>query len=364
MSRTKTRLGRFARRIASRRDALTGTGLARRIASRRGALTGTAVTVAALTATAAWVARQAREAERRDPPKGTFISVDGIRLHYVERGHGPAVVLLHGNVVRLEDFMASGLIARLATRHRVIAFDRPGFGYSERPRDRLWTANAQASVIQRALSWLGIEQPIVLGHSWGALVALALALQDSATVRKLVLVSGYYFPTARLDVVLASPPAIPVVGDVLRYTVDAVLARLLLRRTVKAMFAPNPVPADFLQTLGREMLLRPGQLRANAEDAAFMIPSVATLSKRYRELRIPAVIVAGDADKVIDPDAHSRRLHANLRNSELRIVPGVGHMLHHVVPDELVEAVASPEIPTLRQAVGTLPGARPALGAR
>jgi pimeloyl-ACP methyl ester carboxylesterase len=328
-------------------------GMARRMASSRG-LVATAVTAATLAATAAWVARRARQAEYRDPPKGAFVSVDDVRLHYVERGEGPAVVLLHGNVVRLEDFMASGLIERLAARHRVIAFDRPGFGYSERPRDRLWTANAQASVIARALVRLGVEQPIVLGHSWGALVALALALQDPAAVRKLVLVSGYYFPTARLDVVLASPPAIPIIGDVMRYTVDAVLARALLRPTVKAMFAPMPVPQDFMEMLGREILVRPLQLRANAEDAVFMLPSVATLRKHYSELRIPAVILAGDADKAVDPDAHSRRLHAELRNSELRIVPGVGHMLHYAVPEVLMEAVAAPEIPTLKQAVGTL----------
>src|SRR4051812_26815612 len=83
-------------------------GMTRRVASRRGLVTGTAVTAAALAATAAWVARRARQAEYRDPPKGTFISVDDVRLHYIERGEGPAVVLLHGNVVRLEDFMASG----------------------------------------------------------------------------------------------------------------------------------------------------------------------------------------------------------------------------------------------------------------
>ena len=335
--------------------------MTRRAASRGGLVTGTAVTAATLATLAAWVARRARRAEYRDPPKGAFISVDDLRLHYVERGEGPVVVLLHGNVVRLEDFMASGLVERLAAHHRVIAFDRPGFGYSERPRDRLWTANAQASVIARALVRLGVAQPIVLGHSWGTLVALALALQDPAAVRKLVLVSGYYFPTARLDVLLASPPAIPVIGDVLRYTVDAVLARMLLGQTVKAMFAPMPVPHDFMETLGREMLLRPSQMRANAEDAAFMIPSVASLRKRYSELRIPAVILAGDADKAIDPDAHSRRLHGALRNSELRIVPGVGHMLHYAVPDVLMDAVTSPEIPTLRQTVGLAPRHR-ALG--
>jgi len=269
------------------------------------------------------------------------MTADGVRLHYVDCGEGTPVVLLHGNVVRLEDFVASGLADRLSERHRVIAFDRPGFGYSERPRDRLWTADAQADVVHRALVQLGVEQSIVLGHSWGTLVALALALRHPGAIRRLILVSGYYFPTPRVDAAIAAPPAIPVVGDVMRYTLSAALARLLLNRTVKAMFAPQRVPDDFVAMLGREMLVRPSQIRANAEDALFMIPAAAALRKRYRTLDVPVAILAGAADRVVDPDSHARELHGELRNSELVVLRDVGHMLHHVAPDEVVAAIRS-----------------------
>ena len=267
------------------------------------------------------------------------------------------MVLLHGNAVRLEDFMVSGLINRLAERYRVIAFDRPGFGHSERPRDRLWTADAQAALLHEALSQLGVAQPVVLGHSWGTLVALALALRESAAVRGLVLVSGYYFPTTRVDVALAAPAAIPLIGDVMRYTISAVSARLLIARTVKAMFAPQPVPPDFLLRLAREMLVRPAQIRANAEDAAFMIPSAASLRKRYAELAVPTAIFAGEADKVVDPDTHARQLHAELRNSELNVLPGLGHMLHHDALDRIVAAVAALQT-SQPVAIATTPRAR------
>ena len=76
----------------------------------------------------------ARKAERRNPPRGRFIKVQGVRLHYVERGTGPALVLLHGNGSMIEDFQSSGLIELAARKYRVIAFDRPGFGHSDRPR--------------------------------------------------------------------------------------------------------------------------------------------------------------------------------------------------------------------------------------
>jgi pimeloyl-ACP methyl ester carboxylesterase len=310
---------------------------------------------ATLAATAAWIAHKARRAEHDHAPKGAFLKVDGVRVHYLDRGQGTPVLLLHGNAVGLEDFVVSGLIDRLAERYRVIAFDRPGYGHSERPRDRLWTANAQAALVHKTFSQLGIAQPIVLGHSWGALVALALALREHAAVRRLILVSGYYFPRARLDVALAAPPALPVVGDVMRYTVSAVFARLLLNRTVKAMFAPQPVPAAFLPTLSREMLVRPSQIRANAEDAAFMIPAAAALRKRYAGLTVPTVIFAGGADKVVGPDSHARQLHAELSNSELHVLPGLGHMLHHAVPEHVVAAVASSSISALTSSAITTP---------
>ena len=299
------------------------------------------VTAAVLAATAAWVAYRARRAEAEHPPSGRFVEVDGVRLHYIDRGLGTPVVLLHGTMVRLEDLVASGLVDRLARHHRVVAFDRPGFGYSERPRDRLWTADAQAALIQRALKRLGVQSPAVVGHSWGAMVASALALREDSDVRKLVLLAGYYFPQPRLDALIAAPAATPILGDAMRYTVSALSARAMLGRAVRIMFAPAPVPDEYLPTLSREMLVRPYQLRASAEEAAFLLPSAASLAKRYASIRVPTLIVAGDADKVIDPAKHSRRLASEIPGAELRMLPGVGHMVHFAAIDEIVEAVGA-----------------------
>jgi len=84
----------------------------------------------------------AQKAERQNPPLGRFITVDGVRLHYVDRGTGTALVLLHGNGSMIEDFDSSGLIDLAAKNYRVIAIDRPGFGHSNRPRSTVWTPQA------------------------------------------------------------------------------------------------------------------------------------------------------------------------------------------------------------------------------
>ena len=61
-------------------------------------------TAASLAAMTAYNVYRARKVEREHPPTGRFVTVDGVRLHYIEKGEGPPVVLLHGNVVTAEDF--------------------------------------------------------------------------------------------------------------------------------------------------------------------------------------------------------------------------------------------------------------------
>lgn len=290
-------------------------------------------------AMAVWVAGKARQAEREHPPGGRFIVLEGVRLHYTERGEGPPVVLIHGNAVTSADFEASGLMDALAERHRVIAFDRPGFGHSTRPRDRLWTPAAQAYLLYRALQQLGIEHAVVVGHSMGTQVALALALDHPGAVRRLVLLSGYHFPALRADALLTAPVALPLIGDVMRYTVSAAGSRVLMNPALKAMFKPQPVPVDFLPRLSKEMLVRPVQLRANAEDAAFMMPAARSLSARLGELEMPVAIVAGVDDAIVDAAAHSERLHQALAHSRYTAVRGVGHMVHHGALAEVVAAI-------------------------
>src|SRR4051812_17504909 len=289
-------------------------------------------------AAALYTNKMTRDAERKHPPIGRFLEVDGVRLHYMERGTGEPLVLIHGNGTLIQDFTVNGLVDRLSQRYRVIVFDRPGYGYSTRPR-HLWTPRAHATLFEHALHQLGVEHAIVLGHSWGTMVAVSLALQAPTLVRSLVLLSGYYFPTARMDVVLSSPNAIPGIGDALRHTVSPPLARLMLPGGIRAMFAPAPVPEPFDRLFPKELMLRPIQLRASAEDAALMTPSAMGLQEHYRDLKLPVVILTGGDDQIADVDRQSKRLHEEIPQSELTVLPGLGHRVHHLAPDQVIKAI-------------------------
>jgi pimeloyl-ACP methyl ester carboxylesterase len=279
-----------------------------------------------------------REAERRNPPEGAFLEVDGVRLHYIEKGSGSPVVFLHGNQSMVEDVEISGLFGLLARNHRVIAFDRPGFGHSERPREKVWTASAQAALLRKALSQLGVEKPIIVGHSWGTLVALAHAVDHPADTGALLLLSGYYFPSKRIDAVLASLPAIPIVGDLLSYTISPLLGWLTGPLVLKKVFEPSKVTERVKRKFPFSMALRPSQIRATAGDAANMAPAAASLERHYGQLTMPIAIMAGSGDKIVPVAPQPERLHARISQSTLRIMD-TGHMVHHIFPEEVAAAV-------------------------
>jgi pimeloyl-ACP methyl ester carboxylesterase len=281
----------------------------------------------------------ARRAERRNPPRGRFLEVAGVRLHYVERGEGEPLVLLHGNGSMIQDFESSGLLELAARKYRVIAFDRPGYGHSARPRRTIWSPAAQADLIHEALERVGATPAIVLGHSWGTLVAAALGTRHPDSVKALVLASGYYYPTPRVDVAAASGPAVPILGDVLRYTLSPLVSRLMWRRLMRKIFGPAQVPPKFERGFPVGLALRPSQLRASAAESALMIPSTFKLMKQLRSLRMPVVIVAGALDRLIGTDEQSARLHGDLEGSRFHAVPGAGHMVHQTAPRAVMAAI-------------------------
>ena len=188
-----------------------------------------------------------------------------------------------------------------------------------------------------------MESPVVVGHSWGTLAAQALALADPAAARGLVLVSGYYYPTVRADALLVAPAAVPVLGDVLRHTISPLFGAATLRLLLEGMFAPLPVPERFQQGFERGLAVRPLQIRAQAEDGTGMAREAAPMRDRYGELHLPVMIMAGSDDQVVDVGRHAIRLYQQIAHSELRLVPGAGHMVHHAVPEQvadMIEAVA------------------------
>lgn len=291
---------------------------------------------AALALATLHVQRRIREAQRANPPRGHMVHVLGTTLHCTE--HGPAdaqpLVLLHGSGLMGREMALSGLVEQAAARYRVIVFDRPGHGHSPlTTAGGACTPERQADLLLAALRRMEVDDPIVLGHSWGATVAMALGLNHPHAVRALVLLGGYWYPSPRADVAWRSVPALPLLGTLLSHTLAPLVARAVWPLVMRRAFAPAAVPAAFAESYPTWLSLRPRQLQASGVEAALMIPAARRLSARYAGLRVPVVIAAGADDHELSTRWHSLRLHKAIPGSMLRIVGGAGHMLHHDAPE-------------------------------
>jgi pimeloyl-ACP methyl ester carboxylesterase len=238
----------------------------------------------------------------------------------------------------IQDFVSSGLIDLAAKDYRVIVFDRPGFGHSERPRNTVWGPDAQAELIKCALAELGVSKATVLGHSWGASVAVAMGLKYSELVQGLVLASGYYYPTLKPDVVALAAPSLPLLGDLLSHTVSPLLSRAMWPLMMAKIFSPQPVPRKF-NGFPKEMALRPSQIRASAAETALMIPDAFKLRVQYANLKMPVVIIAGEEDKLIDVDTQSARVHSDVPQSSFHKFAENGHMIQQTATDKVMSAI-------------------------
>ncbi|GJE53942.1 alpha/beta fold hydrolase [Methylobacterium thuringiense] len=307
---------------------------------------------------------RARKADASRKAPGRFVAIDQLRVHTIVRGRGRPVVLLHGNGTMAEDFAICGLIERLATRYRVIAIDRPGFGHTARPRARIWTAVEQAALVHRVLEALKVERPLVVGHSWGTLVALALAAGGLRELRGLVLLSGYYYPSRRADVTLSKTLAMPGIGEAARAMMNPAMGRLVAAQAFRHVFRPQAVPPRFEAEFPVEIAMGATQLRASTEDASTMNTAASGLQQTYPRLQLPVAILTGDADAVVDVDEQSRRLHGEIAGSTLKVLPGLGHMIHYAgigpveraVDDLMAPAGKAPKAPRMSTPVGAVPG--------
>ncbi|MCX5478626.1 alpha/beta hydrolase [Kaistia geumhonensis] len=269
--------------------------------------------------------------------RGRLMHVGAVRLHVLDEGVGMPLVLLHGNGSAAEDFVASGLIGAASGRYRVLAFDRPGFGASSRPRGPIWTPAAQADLIHAALRQLGIERYLVLGHSFGASVALECALRHPEAVAGVIAVSGYYFPKPRPALAFASLPAVPILGTIARYTVLPLLARKTWPLVLEKMFRPAPIAPRFSASL-RELACGPEGLRSVAAESALLIAASAMVPD-YSRITAPVGILAGDADDLIDAAEQAGLLKAAIPGALVDIVPHAGHMVQQTAPDAVLAMI-------------------------
>lgn len=283
-------------------------------------------------------ASREQAAETAFPPTGQFVTVEGRRVHAHVEGQGPDVVLIHGAGGNTRDFTFD-LVKRLSPRYRVIAFDRPGLGYSDDLGPRETSPLAQAAVLQAAARQLGVRDPIVLGHSYGGSVAMAWGLLDPAKTKGLVIVAGATLPwegglDAWYHVTGGAVGGATVVPLLTAFVPDA-----RTETALTTIFAPAPVPAGYGAHVGPGLTLRRASLRANGRQVKALKSNLIAMSPQYPTLPMPVELLHGTADQTVLATVHSAPLSKILPRATLTLIDGAGHMPHHSHPDLVVQAI-------------------------
>lgn len=265
------------------------------------------------------------------------LDVGGLPLAYAQVGAGPPVVYLHGAMTTLDEGML-GLSRTLAPRVQLTAFDRPGHGESGRTADT-GSASRQAALVHEAMGLLGLERPVIVGHSFGCAVAMALAMEFPDSVSGVVLVAPIAFPEPRLEIMMFGARALPFAGDwlsLLAMSTDA----LMMPGLYNGMFLPQRMTPEFRAGFPFTMASGRSQLQADGQDALAMIESLTRSARRYATCQAPVHILQGDRDMVVNPLVHGRPLAAMLPRGRFTNLPGMGHMAHHFEPEAVAHAIA------------------------
>jgi pimeloyl-ACP methyl ester carboxylesterase len=254
-------------------------------------------------------------------------------LATVDRGHGPAVVFLHGQPGRGNDWAA--VADRLAARLRVVVPDRLGYGRTAAPAAGI-AANADAVV--DLLDRLGLAQVVVAGHSWAGAVALDLAQRHPDRVRALVLVGSVGGPGSvdRSDRILG----VPVLGPLLSLMGLGALGVLSslhgprVRRLVASRAVPS-APEAVDTVVGNLSLDLARDWRSFVVEQRSLLSELPAIAARIPQVTQPATVIVGETDRVVSPRSQAA-LAAALPAGTLISLPLVGHL----IPQEAPQAVA------------------------
>ncbi|MDZ4771562.1 MAG: alpha/beta hydrolase [Planctomycetota bacterium] len=270
-----------------------------------------------------WTRILVARVEHDFPPSGAFVEVNGTRVHYVERGTGTPIVLMHGAYGGVEDWRAS-IFDAVAQRGRAIAIDRPGHGYTDRDGEEIRTPSGQARFVHAVLARLGIERAVIVGFSWSGAMAASYALQFPQETMGVMTVNGALYEWESISASSDALLSLPLIGPVFAHTIGMPFAHFARVGGSEHAFQPAAVSPSYARS-SLDLELRPQSLLANAIEMRTLKSALRAQSQHYVKISVPFEIVAGLGDDVTYATFHSFRLHEAVAGSKLVRIEGAGH---------------------------------------
>ena len=279
-----------------------------------------------------------RKARRDFPPEGQFVAVDGLRVHAVVAGCGPDLVLIHGSSGNTRDFTFS-FLDTIKDRYRVIIFDRPGLGWSDRLPHGRESIHNQAAHLRKAAQALGVGAPIVLGQSYGAAVAMAWALDAPGSVAAVVNVAGPSHPWSGPLPWFYRISSNPLGSALIVPLITAFVSSARVASAISDVFYPQRMPDGYADHIGAPLSLRRDALRANARHRATLKEEIMALVPRYGHFPVPLEIVHGTKDTTVDLMLHAGQMAEATEMAHFTTLPGIGHMPQQVAQEQVAAAI-------------------------
>ncbi|MFK8077470.1 MAG: alpha/beta fold hydrolase [Granulosicoccus sp.] len=269
-------------------------------------------------------------------PTGEFVEVNGVNVHYLERGQGQPLILIHGLSSNLKEW-DTGLVDILAQDYRVIAFDRPGLGYSDSVEGI--TLRGQAELLSNASLALGARNPIVVGHSFGGAVSLAWAVFEPDNISGLMVLSGASYPISDLPVNVVKLLGSTFPGKFIARMQLAWSSNESLERSESEVFAPQAMPVDFISDAGSWLKMRPETAVENMRQLANLNSELAEQVPQYPDIAIPVIVVHGTSDRIVPYATNALVLTAAVSDASLITLEGIGHEPNVVATTEIRQAL-------------------------
>lgn len=265
-----------------------------------------------------------KRAELSFPPVGEFITVDGTQVHYVKQGTGPALIMLHGAGGNLRDFTYD-LLPNFAKNYTVIAFDRPGHGYSENLPTVGASLKDQSNLLRKTAAELGVNEAIVMGYSYGGALSLNMAVHHPEFVKGLVLISAVSMPWPYKIDINYRLMSKPVFGPALMVAATAYLGDNYFKSSYETVFTPRTPPAGYLDHVGVNLSVRYKSFVENARQLNSLRPQVVDQSRLYPALKMPIELIHGADDPSVPIRVHANEFIKIVPHANLAAVDGLGH---------------------------------------
>jgi pimeloyl-ACP methyl ester carboxylesterase len=244
-----------------------------------------------------------------------YADIGGTRIRFVDEGEGPPVVLIHGFASALDTWR--GVMAQLAKKHRVLALDLKGFGWSSRPAGD-YSPQAEAQLVLALMDQRNIKSAAVVAHSWGSSVALALTLAAPERVTRLALYSAWVYEEQLPSTFLWARA-----GGVGEGLFDLFYSERADEKIAHAFYDPGKyVTERFVEEVERA-LERPGTTAAAL--AAVRGQRYAEVQKQYTTVKQPVLLLWGKEDEVTLL-SYGDRLARDLPHARLVVYPHCGHL--------------------------------------